>query len=382
VNRSRKIAFLPSVLAALAVVACLRVASNRSAAEAGAASDESAPLEALITGPDAVTEEQIAEWKTEGFKAVVLVLDERFKPEVYQKAAKAVLASSLDLYYWIEVGRNPALADEHPEWMASLGMHNDWRKLFPDVRELEDGEVAKAWPWTSIGYREAFDAHLARITVLLERAPATYRGLVVNDLQGGPSSCGCGNLQCRWAIDYGVPSTATKLDGNEIAGKFLAEVQKLAAGKQVIPIWAIECELEDMALEKRAGAGWSTGYCGEVDCFNYCRRMFTEQWQALHAIHRGPTGILALHKEFHRDRQEYGAAANWIRHAVQYLDQLKPAARPRQQLWLVVQGYDVTPEEEHTARHAGLQSGAGAILVARTRIDQSYVPRIIPVASE
>jgi hypothetical protein len=47
-----------------------------------------------------------------------------------------------------------------------------------------------------------------------------------------------------------------------------------------------------------------------------------------------------------------------------------------------VQGYDVTPEEEHAARHAGLRSGAGAVLVARTRIDQSYVPRIIRVAAE
>ena len=36
--------------------------------------------------------------------------------------------------------------------------------------------------------------------------------MFLNDLQAGPSSCGCGNDQCRWALDYGSPR-----DGGEDA---------------------------------------------------------------------------------------------------------------------------------------------------------------------
>ena len=78
--------------------------------------------------------------------------------------------SSARLYYWIEVGRNKDFAREHPEWMASLGSHDDWRNSFPDAPRLNKGEVAKAWPWTPIAYQKAFDAHLARIKELLGRS--------------------------------------------------------------------------------------------------------------------------------------------------------------------------------------------------------------------
>jgi hypothetical protein len=158
----------------------------------------------------------------------------------------------------------------------------------------------------------------------------------------------------------------------------VAEVSKLAAGKQVIPVWTTECEERDLAPDKQANGGWSTGYCGEVECFHHqCPVKFTEQWQALHATHRGPTAILALQKEFGRDRKEYGAAANWIAGTIKYLDQQKPKALPHKQLWVVVQGYDVNPDEERTARKAALRTEPGAVLVARTRIDQSYEPRIV-----
>jgi hypothetical protein len=281
------------------------------------------PILGLIIDPDAVAPSSVDKWKSEGFDTIVLVLDERFEAADYQRAARAVTAKGLDLYYWIEVGRNPIFASEHPKWMASLGSHDDWRKRFPDVRQLQEGEVAKAWPWTPIAYREAFEAHVARIKSLLGRVPADHRGVLLNDLQGGPSSCGCGNLQCRWAIDYGVPVTAEKIAGPDVAAKFLAEVNQVASGKDVIPVWTTECEQEDMALEKQPHHTWTTGCCGSVDCFNYCLDRFAEQWIALHAKHRGPTAILCLHKEFQRTRAEYGPPAKWIKHAVQYLDHKK-----------------------------------------------------------
>jgi hypothetical protein len=119
-----------------------------------------------------------------------------------QPAANAAANGSVDLYYWIEVGRNPAMAAAHPQWMASLGMHNDWQRQHLDVRLPEKGEVAKAFPWVPVTYRETYDAHLLRVKGLLgSRAAAPYAGVLLNDLQGGPSSCGCGNLQCRWATE-------------------------------------------------------------------------------------------------------------------------------------------------------------------------------------
>ena len=351
-------------------------------AQSDAKRDTKNVLEALLIEADAVNTEKVAVWKKEGFTSLVIVLDERFDAGVYQRAAEAIATNALDVYYWIEVGRNPAFADEHPQWMASLGSHNDWRKLFPDTTELQEGEVAKAWPWTPIGYQKAFDAHLVRIKTLLERLPSGYRGLLLNDLQGGPSSCGCGNLQCRWAIDYGVPATAEKLAGHDIAAKFVIDVGKLAAGKVVIPVWTTECEQEDMALEKQPQRDWTTGYCGDVDCFHYCLARFAEQWNAFHETHRGPTGVLLLHKEFRRADAEYGPAASWITHAAQYLEHKDLKRVTPQKLWLIVQGYDVSPEEEKSARHAASQTGAAKVVVARTRIDQSYEPRIVRVKVE
>ncbi len=341
------------------------------------------PFEAVIVELKAVDDEKVAAWKKEGFRAIVVVVDDRHEAAVLKKAAKAVAAGSLDLYYWIEIGRNPAMAKEHPQWMASFGgHHDDWRKRFPELRKLQEGEVAKVWPWVPIGYREAFDAHLAKVSLLLERIPAGYRGLLLNDLQGGPSSCGCGNLQCRWAVDYGGTSTATKLGGADTAAKFVAAVRKLAKDKEVIPVWTTECEHEDLSPERqRPKGGWSTGYCDSVNCFDTCAKKFTEQWTALLEGQRGPVGVLALHKEFQRDRKEYGDSAGWISHVMDYLDKVKPVVG-RQRTWLVVQGYDVSAEEEAAARRAAGKTGAGAVLVARARLDQSYEPRIVKEMDE
>jgi hypothetical protein len=346
-------------------------------AQSKVAGEDAVTFHGLIIDPDAVTQADADAWKKEGFHALVLVLDERFDAAVYQKAAKAIAANGLDLYYWVEVGRNPTFANDHPEWMASLGSHNDWRKRFPDVRQLQDGEVAKAWPWTPIAYREASDAHVTRTKSLLGRVPAGYRGILLNDLQGGPSSCGCGNLQCRWAIDYGVPVTTEKIGGHDIVAKFLSGVSQFAAGKSVIPVWTTECEHEDMAVEKQSNHAWSTGYCGQVDCLNYCRERFAEQWIGLQAGYHGPIAILALQKEFQRSRSEYGPPASWTKHPVSYVDQKTLKSVPHQKLWLVIQGFDVTRKEEQAARAAAAATGAGAVLVARTRIDQSYEPRIM-----
>lgn len=355
-----------------------------SAAVSVRAEEGTKPFEAVLTTADAVSEDSVAGWKGEGFTAVVVVLEDEPDAAVLRRVADAVAGGSLDLYYWVEVGRSPALAREHPEWMASLGSHHDWRTRFPGVREPGKGEVAKASPWVPIRYRDAFDAHLKRVERLLSLVQPGYRGVLLNDLQGGPASCGCGNLQCRWATDYGVPGTGTKLDVNQAAARFVAEVGDRAKGKDVIPVWTPECELADLPDEKRPPGLTGTGFCGTVPCFDFCRKMFAEQWAALHQAHGGPTGLLLLHQEFGRagDVKEHGRPAEWLARAVKYVDEQAAKPLPRARLWLVVQGYDVPAEEQAEVRRAAVAAGAGAVVVARTRVDQSFEPRVVPARSD
>ncbi len=342
------------------------------------------PLSAVIVEPDAVSAEQGARWHSEGYQAVAVALDERHTVADYRRAAGVLAAANLDLYYWIEVARNPEMAAAHPEWMATLGVHDDWQKRFPTMPLPKEGQVAKAFPWVPILYREAYDAHLKRIGQLLDRASGDYRGLFFNDLQGGPASCGCGNLQCRWAADYGVASTATKLEGDDIARRFLAEVRELAPGKQIIPVWMTECEDRDLPADRRP-AGKTTGFCGSVGCSQgTCPKAFSKQWNALVSDHQGPIGLLVTHQELGREGDEYGDTAGWIAQAVDYIDQVPPrhgGGKPpvHDRLWLVVQGYDLPGTDVEAARRVATLAGAGAVLVAQTRLDSSYEPRVIAV---
>jgi hypothetical protein len=263
--------------------------------------------------------------------------------------------------------------------MAALGSHADWQKNFPNFPEPGVDEVAKAFPWVPISYREAFDAHMARIEQLLKRAPPGWRGLLLNDLQAGPSSCGCGNLQCRWAVDYFVRPTATKVEGDDVAARFVAEVRKRAGDKTVIPVWTTECEEVDLPADKHQGKP-GTGLCGTVGCATgACPDVFTRQWSALASGHDSPLCLLALHTAFQRTAKEFGGGPGWVTNAIAYLNttlsahgsQTVPSAR----LWVVVE--DAGNVEGVTARELATKAGVGGVIVARAKIDQTYEPRII-----
>jgi hypothetical protein len=333
--------------------------------------------EAVLVSLPAVTSENVAGWRKQGFTALAIVLDESAAAPALERASKAAAAQSLDLYYWIEVGRNFTLARQHPEWMASLGMHDDWRRRFPNVRPLGKDEVAKAWPWVPIRYREASEAQRTRIAQLLSRVPAGYRGVLLNDLQGGPASCGCGNLQCRWATDYHVPSLGTKVDPVRAAADFVADIARSLPGKEVIPVWTTECAREDLPASKLPSGSWSTGYCGNVPCFDYCRQRFAEQWQALQANRTGSTALLLLHREFQRERKEYGEPTRWVATGLTQFEKSLDRPISRDRLWLVVQGYGISAEEAADVRQTAARLKAGRVLIARTRIDQTFEPRIV-----
>lgn len=333
--------------------------------------------EIILVKPSEVTAEKAAAWKAEGFASAALLLE----GTIDHHAVMALRGAGLDFHLWIEVARNPKFAETHPRWMASLGVHDDWQQRFPKVTAPKQGEVAKAWPWVPIWYREAFDAQLARVLELIDSAPSGWRGVLLNDLQAGPSSCGCGNLQCRWATDYHVPATGEPLAGNDVPARFLAAVREHVRGKLVVPVWTTECEHEDMPASKRDGAP-STGLCGGVGCaVGLCPKEFTKQWSPVIGAHDGPVALLGLHGEFDRDRKEHGFGAAWLTNAVGYLDRVPSAhggkALPHDRLWIVVQGYDT--KHEKPARLLAAKLGAATVIVARTRLDQSYEPRVIAV---
>ncbi|MEX2111862.1 MAG: DUF3179 domain-containing (seleno)protein [Pirellulales bacterium] len=339
-------------------------------------------LEMVLSTPAGVTSAVIDGWRREGFTGVVLLLDEGHAAATYEAAA-AIAAAKLDLYYWIEIARNERMAEVHPRWMASLGMHDDWLARFPTVEKPKKGEVAKAYPWVPIGYAEAFGAHLRRVAQLLRTVPDSYQGLLLNDLQGGPASCGCGNLQCRWALDYGVPATATPEDADDAAARFVSEVRKLAPAKEIVPVWMTECEDHDLPADKTP-TGKTTGLCGSVACATgTCPRAFARQLDALLSSHTGPLGLFTAEHACGRDAQFYGGPGGWVASAVGYLDNTPLASPtpslPHDRMWLVVQGTPEKTEAEAAARSAARHLHPGAVIVSRVSIEQSYQPRVIAV---
>ena len=196
----------------LAILLTISVTSMQVSRSEVRADEPKPAMKGVLVGLGRVSPDFLAAWKAKGVSAVVVPLDDASKRR-WQPTAEAVERAGMTLWPWIEVARNPAMADAHPEWMAAIGAHHDdWRRRFPDAPAKKRGEVIKAWPWVPIGYAPAFDAHRQRLNALLGELPGRWAGVFLNDLQGGPLSCGCGNDQCRWALDYGA------LDGGQDAG--------------------------------------------------------------------------------------------------------------------------------------------------------------------
>jgi hypothetical protein len=323
---------------------------------------------ALVTAAQA-TESRLGRLKGDGFNAVALLLTERASPRAIDAAAGRARAAGLDLYYWIEICRCPALADAHPEWMASLQGHPEWRRHFPKAPLPAEGEVVKCYPWVPVLYREAFDAHLARVRKLLEGRPAP-RGIFLNDLQAAPSACGCGHILCRWTPDYGPLRTATHLEP-DAAARFVAAVATLTPAA-VIPVWAPECEEADAAKE---------GACAGVGCFEgRCWYAWTEQLMPVARQCRTLAALLPF-RALGRSDPRYGPPGAWVAHALRSFAEMPPkrrgAAVPPDRWVAVLQGWDVSAAERDTQFRAAGE--AGGTLLALTEIDQRWEPRIVRI---
>jgi hypothetical protein len=357
------IGFLVAVLNALSL--------NAMAADDGGGSHR---LRAALVTAEMATEARLQKLRKAGYSAAVLMLsrgDER-SASGDRQAVERIGKAGLEAHYWIEVGRCPELADTHPRWMASLQGHPEWRRFHKDFPEPKDDEVVKAYPWTPVFYQEAFDAHLSRIQQLLATRPVT-KGIFLNDLQGAPSACGCGNPVCRWTTDYGPIVTATRL-ADDTPAKFVAAVKHLLpAGTPVIPVWTTECEEHDRAND---------ALCAGVGCYKgTCWKVYSRQLKPL-AAEANTLGALLLYKEFRQDGPQYKERAGWIGHALRHGFGDQPAKNgvtkvPTSRLISVLQGWDVNDEEVQAQIDQACAAGAAGYVVALAQIDQSWQPRML-----
>ncbi len=331
--------------------------------------DEMRPqVRGVLVRPERVTPECLAAWKARGTTAIVVPLDEATKPN-WETIARDVEKAGMTLWAWVEVARNPALADSHPEWMAAIGSrHDDWRRRFPKAPASRPGEVVKAWPWVPIGYVPAFEAHRKRLEVLLGDLPGTWSGVFLNDLQAGPSSCGCGNDQCRWALDYGSPATAMKTPGDDGAARIVAELVKRYPDKAIVPVWVTECETVDLP-----DAQGGTGLCGGVACARGdCWPRYVRQWNPLLKATGGPIAVGLWPETFRRD------PARWIETAVALFQKPQKGGTPLEpaRTIAVVQAWD-KPQADLDVIIDRLQR-SGWVL-ALDPVDQSWEPRAVPI---
>lgn len=321
----------------------------------------------LVTHSEATSKDLQAARKR-GITSAVLYIDEDRSGEALA-AAKRIQQHGFDLYYWIEVGRNPRLADAHPEWMASLQGHPEWRRFFPDAPRPEKGEVIKNYPWVPVSYKESFDAHLERVKDLVKGRPQP-KGVFLNDLQSAPSACGCGNSFCRWTPDYGPVRTATYF-GDDAAARFVASVQDLLPAAEIIPVWTTECEEHDMGKD---------GGCAGVACFpNLCWKEYTKQLMPL-ARRSKRIGALVPYKAFDRDLPRYGQPAGWVKSAIQSFVEMPPLrngqAVSADRIIAILQGWEVTTTEIESQIQRSAEAGSGGYVISLMKIEQDWTPRI------
>ena len=209
--------------------------------------------------------------------------------------------------------------------------------------------------------------------MLLGDLPGNWAGVFLNDLQAGPSSCGCGNEQCRWALDYGSPSTAARTPGDDAAARIVAELSARFAGKVIIPVWVTECERADLPDAKDG-----TGLCGQVHCAaNDCWPRYARNWNPLVKATDGPIAVGAWPETFRRD------AARWIESDLALFQTPPRGGSPlaAERTISVIQAWGKPESAAIALLERGDRAASGWVL-ALDAIDQSWEPRAVAVPQE
>lgn len=331
-------------------------------------------LTAALLNEKQASPRKLRQYAKEGYNAVALLLEDSVEESDHARAANAVLDAGLQLFYWIEVARNPALAQARPELMASIQTHEEWRRHFPKFPPASEGSVVKTFPWVPALYDESFDEHLDRIEALVENLPRA-KGIFLNDLQGAPSACGCGNSFCRWTTDYGPKVTAKRL-GPEAAALFVAAVQKISPGSEIVPVWTTECAEQD---------GGKDAACAGVGCFNgACWKEYARQIGPV-AAQTPRIGVLLPLRDFPSKESKSESPGAWQEQAVKSFWTTLPAKGgptiSAERLVAVVQGWEADEKQVAAQLARSKKLGVSANVVAFTKIDQSWEPRLFDLRS-
>ena len=192
----------------------------------------------------------------------------------------------------------------------------------------------------------------------------------MNDLQAGPSSCGCGNDQCRWALDYGSAATAARTPGDDAAARIVAELRARHPGKAIVPVWVTECELVDLP-----GAESGTGLCGGVGCAKAdCWPRYVRNWNPLIKATDGPVALALWPETFRRD------PARWIETDLALFQTPPRGGAPLApaQTIAFVQAWE-KPKAAVDALLERVKQAATGWVIAVDPIDQSWEPRAVGV---
>lgn len=316
----------------------------------------------VLVSPAQASAERLRAWQDRGYQ-IALRVDQADEPTI--EAARRIKEQAGTVDYFFEVARNPDLAREHPEWMASIQGHHEWMREFKDFPKPKSGEVVKVHPWVPVLNREALDAHVARIEKLLKSLPSPRR-IWLNDIQGAPSACGCGHPLCRWTTDYGPIRTAT-LIGDAAPAEFVERIKKIAESSNVVPIMTSECEQEDQHT-----------VCGGVGCFEgICWKAFSRQLDQV-AEKSQFIGVACFYKAYQRDLDRYRQKAGWVGVAIESFGKMPPLRGgkgvPPDRLMAVLQGWNVTAEEIQQQIEVAERLRPAGILVCLAEVDQSWKP--------
>jgi hypothetical protein len=192
----------------------------------------------------------------------------------------------------------------------------------------------------------------------------------LNDLQAGPSSCGCGNDQCRWALDYGTPPTAERTPGDDAAARLVVGLTAHYPGKRIVPVWVTECETADLP-----GASGGTGLCGGVACARgECWPRYVRFWNPLVKATDGPIAVALWSGPFRRDPER------WIDSALSLFRKPPAGATPlpSERTVAVVQAWG-TPGPAIDPLLKQVVTWSEGWVLTLDPVEQSWEPRTVPI---
>lgn len=309
-----------------------------------------------------------------------VVFDLAAETEILRAASERARSVGVAVWGWIEVGRDEAAASAHPDWMH-LPQHHEWLDAFPDWTSRGGGHKALVAPWICVNNRAVFDYALARVLALTAAAPL-LDGLLLNDIQGPPAGCGCGNVLCRsWDNSPGEKIAPTPYADPDVffpqvfwraCAEALAAAPANALPKsRIFPIICGECEV-GITMGGVDSPDELRGTCRGIPCSRPCALVYWPGLVRSLAAQGGPerVGLLTPYKLFDRDTPLYGETAAWVGASVAHYREYDPAAN----LFAVVQGWEVTSDELADQIEQAAANGVAGTLVLEEPLEQSWWP--------